>query len=60
MKRIVKYLATTLMVAIVIFSIINIVGNHTENIVNSVPFLLLIIESIVGITILWLAWNEKD
>ncbi len=56
MKRIVKYLATTLMLAIIIFSC----ANHTEKIVDNIPFIMLIIESIVGITILWFAWNERD
>lgn len=62
MKRIVKYLATIGMVTTLIFSSVNLVSaddNHTEKIVNSIPFILLITESIVGITILWLAWNEK-
>lgn len=59
MKIIVKYLAVIPMIAIVIFSSINLVGNHTEKIVDGIPYLFLIIESIVGITILWFAWNEK-
>ena len=59
MKKMVKYLAITLMVAIIIFSSVNLVGNHTEKIVDGIPYLLLIIESIVGITILWLAWKER-
>lgn len=63
MKNFIKYLATIGMVAIIIFSSVNLVSaddNRTEKIVNSIPFILLITESIVGITILWLAWNEKD
>lgn len=63
MKKIVKYLATIGMVATLIFSSVNLVSagdNRTEKIVDSIPFILLIAESIVGITILWLAWNEKD
>ena len=62
MKKIVKYLATIGMVANLIFSSVNLVSaddNRTEMIVDSIPFILLITESIVGITILWLAWNEK-
>ena len=62
MKKMVKFLAITLMVAIIIFSSVNLVSaddNRTEKIVDSIPFILLITESIVGITILWLAWNEK-
>ena len=62
MKKMVKFLATIGMVAIIIFSSVNLVSaddNHTEKIVNSIPYVLLITESIVGITILWLAWNEK-
>lgn len=63
MKKIVKYLATIGMVAILIFSSVNLVSaddNRTEKIVDSIPSILLITESIVGITILRLAWNEKD
>lgn len=59
----VKYLATIGMVAILIFSSVNLVSaddNHTEKIVDSIPFILLITESIVGITILWLAWKERN
>lgn len=62
MKKMVKFLATIGMVAIIIFSSVNLVSaddNRAEKIVNSIPFILLITESIVGITILWLAWNEK-
>lgn len=58
----VKFLATIGMVAIIIFSSVNLVSaddNRTEKIVNSIPYVLLIAESIVGITILWFAWNEK-
>ena len=58
----VKFLATIGMVAIIIFSSVNLVSaddNRTEKIVNSIPFILLVTESIVGITILWFAWNEK-
>ena len=58
----VKFLATIGMVAIIIFSSVNLVSaddNHTEKIVDSIPFILLITESIVGIAILWFAWNEK-
>lgn len=58
----VKYLATIGMVATLIFSCVNLVSaddNRTEKIVDSIPFILLITESIVGITILWLACNEK-
>ena len=58
-----KFLATIGMVAIIIFSSVNLVSAddvRTEKIVDSIPFILLITESIVGITILWLAWNEKD
>lgn len=63
MKKIIKYLATIGMIGILIFSSVNLVSaddNHTEKIVDGIPFILLITESIVGITILWLAWNEKD
>ena len=63
MKNFIKYLATIGMVAIIIFSSVNLVSaddNRTEKIVDSIPFILLITESIVGITILWFAWNEKD
>ena len=63
MKKMVKYLATIGMVAILIFSSVNLVSaddNHTEKIVDSIPFILLITESIVGITILWLAWKERN
>ena len=63
MKKMVKFLATIGMVAIIIFSSVNLVSAddvRTEKIVDSIPFILLITESIVGITILWLAWNEKD
>lgn len=63
MKKMVKYLATIGMTGILIFSSVNLVSaddNRTEKIVDSIPFILLITESIVGITILWLAWNEKD
>lgn len=59
----VKFLAIIGMVAIIIFSSVNLVSAddvRTEKIVDSIPFILLITESIVGITILWLAWNEKD
>lgn len=62
MKNFIKYLATIGMVAIIIFSSVNLVSaddNRTEKIVDSIPFILLITESIVGITILWFAWNEK-
>lgn len=62
MKKMVKFLATIGMVAIIIFSSVNLVSAddvRTEKIVDSIPFILLITESIVGITILWLAWNEK-
>ena len=62
MKKMVKFLATIGMVAIIIFSSVNLVSaddNRTEKIVNSIPFILLVTESIVGITILWFAWNEK-
>ena len=55
MKKMVKFLATIGMVAIIIFSSVNLVSaddNRTEKIVNSIPFILLITESIVGITIL--------
>ena len=63
MKKMAKFLATIGMVAIIIFSSVNLVSAddvRTEKIVDSIPFILLITESIVGITILWLAWNEKD
>lgn len=58
----VKFLATIGMAAIIIFSSVNLVSAddvRAEKIVDSIPFILLITESIVGITILWLAWNEK-
>ena len=62
MKKFIKYLATIGMVATLIFSSVNLVSaddNYVEKIVDSIPFILFITESIVGITILWLAWNEK-
>lgn len=62
MKKMVKFLATIGMVAIIIFSSVNLVSAddvRTEKIVDSIPFILLITESIVGITILRFAWNEK-
>lgn len=62
MKKIIKYLATIGMIGTLIFSSVNFISaddSRTEKIVDCIPFILLITESIVGITILWLAWNEK-